>query len=190
VPFGATVIARGTLRDLDGSPLAGAPVAISESISGGRRLPVKVASTDAAGAFSVLVPGGPSRVLTANFRGDALRGSATASATFNVRARITLKEPPKSVKSGKRFYLRGKVNPGLVSLPKSGARVQLQHRSGSRWSGLVAQKRTASDGTFEFSWSQKTGGRAVRMAFRASVETEAGWPYAQGYSKTRTVVIR
>lgn len=190
VPFGAVVIARGTLRDSEGAPLAGASIALSDVISGGQRKQFKLATTDGAGAFSAFVPIGPSRALFASFRGDALRGSATASATFSVRASVTLKKLPKTVRSGNRLYLRGKVDPGTVALPRGGARVQIQHRSGSRWSGLVVQARTASDGTFEIPWSQKTHGRAVRMRFRASVDTEAGWPYAQGYSTVRKVVIR
>jgi len=190
VRFGKTVVARGTLRDPDGNPLVGSQVALMESVSGGQRKQIATAMTDDRGAFMVLVPSGPSRLLVANFRGDSLRGSSVASATFNVRGRVTLRKLRKSVKSGKRFYLRGKVDPGPVSLPNRGAQVVIQHRSGRRWSGLVVRGRTSSDGSFEIPWSQKTRGRAVRMKFRAAVEPEAGWPYATGYSVTRKTVVR
>lgn len=190
VPFGANVEARGSLRELNGSPLAGASVVLSESISGGQRRQVGVVTTDGAGAFASRILSGPSRVLIASFRGDTLRGAANASATFNVRASVSLNRLPKLARSGKKFYLRGKVNPGRVPLPKGGARILIQHRSGSGWSGLFAEGRTASDGSFEIPWSQRTRGKSVRMKFRAAVGTEAGWPYATGYSQTRKIVVR
>jgi hypothetical protein len=190
VPFGSSVIARGSLHDADGTPIANVPVAISESVSGGQRKQIAVATTDGAGSYAAAIQPGPSRVLTADFRGDTYRGSATANATFNVRARITLRKLSKTVRSGQRFYLRGKVDPGLAALPKAGARVMIQHRSGRGWSGLVRTTRTASDGSFEISWRQRTGGRKLQMTFRAAVETESGWPYATGYSAVRRVVIR
>jgi hypothetical protein len=190
VPFGSGVVAKGTLRDPAGVPLVGAQVSVTQAVSGGQRKEIGAATTDAAGSFLVDVPVGPSRVLVANFRGDSLRGSASASATFNVRGSVTLKKLPKSVRGRKGFYLRGRVDPGLAALPKAGARVVLQHRSGKGWSGLISQKRTNSDGSFEFFWRQSTGGRSVRMTFRASVEPEEGWPYATGYSATRKVVVR
>jgi hypothetical protein len=190
VPFGSAVEARGFLRRPNGNPVAAATVAIAESVNGGPPARIALVTTAADGSYSARIPAGASRAITAQFLGDLMLAPMTETATFSVRGMVRLNKPRANVRRGQVFYLRGKVDPGPVALPRLGATVAIQHRSGKHWSGLTADTRTASDGSFVVPWNVKSKRRGLRMTFRAVVTIGTGWPYADGYSVMRTVVVR
>ena len=190
VPFGASVVARGSLHDARGNPVPGAEVTLAESVSGGPSRTIATSITDAAGQYSGPIPPGASRAITARFAGSPVLGSAAARSAFSVRGRVVLMRPARRVRSGAGFYLRGRVDPGFALLPRAGARIEIQHRSRGRWSGSVINGRTASDGSFATRLRFRTRGRPIRFTFRVAVVPEVGWPYATGFSQTRRVVVR
>jgi hypothetical protein len=139
------------------------------------------------GRFSFRIPAGVNRTFRAGFRAAAGDVALACSDTvaLHVRAGLTLKATPRSVRYGRTTRFTGKV---LGVLPPRGKLVDLQAYEG-RWRTFKTV-RTRATGTFRASYRFVRVNRTRTIRFRAVARREGRFPYAQGTSKTTKVRIR
>ena len=91
--------------------------------------------TDAEGRFTYRVPAGPSRTLRFAYRsaGEPLFACSKAVAV-KVRAPVSLRATPRSIRAGQRVRFRGRLRGGYV--PAVGKLVELQAFERGRWRSL------------------------------------------------------
>jgi hypothetical protein len=186
--FTARPSVSGTLLDENGKPIAGATVAVLARLrqSGAADALIASATTAADGTFSLTLPSGPSRTITfayTAFSADA-KPAATAVLKTNVRALISARISPRSVRAGNSITLRGRL--GL--LPRRNVEVKIQARQGLTWR-TIDDVRTASDGSFRWRYRFPTRQARRTYAFRARVASPI-YPFAAASSKVVRVGVR
>jgi hypothetical protein len=195
VPHGERVRLRGRVTDPAGHALANAPVEIAEQPVDGFGRPLSSAGSSAAtagssaatagssaaarrpawtpvtgvrtradGRFTAFTRVGPSRRLRVGSG-----GSPAPRLTVRVRAPLTARISPRV----RGIVVRGRLHGGHV--PRDGALVELQTRSGRRWATRLVV-RTYRSGRF--------AGRMERVpAVRVRVPRQADLPYAAGLAR-------
>jgi hypothetical protein len=186
--FGSTPTVKGTLVNENDQPIAGATVAILAQLRQSGAQPVQVATvtTGADGAFATKLASGPSRTFSfayTAFSGDA-KPASTATLRTNVRAVVSARISPRSVRAGKRLRLSGR----LSLLPRRGVQVTIQARDGRKWR-TVDSVRTTRTGSFSWPYRFKPSAAGHTFAFRARVASPI-YPFAAGNSKTLLVRVR
>ena len=146
---------KGTLTR-DGAPIAGAVLDVLAKIrvSGANMTKIAEVRTDANGAYSIKVPGGPSRVLRVAHKaylGDADYAS-WADVSQRVRARVDFRAVTRQVGLRGRARFAGKVRGGYV--PRRGKLIELQAYDAGRWR-TFRTVRTSRSGAFRTSYSFK-----------------------------------
>jgi hypothetical protein len=179
---------KGLLVNEKGQPIPGAAIAVRARFrrSGAPETQIATALTGADGRYTVKVPGGPSRTLRfvyTAFGGDPKPASAATLRT-TVRASISARISPRSVRPGKRITLSGK----LRLLPRSGIEIKIQARNAGRWS-LVGDVKTTRTGAFSWPYRFKPSQAGRTFAFRARVESPI-YPFATTNSRTLPVRVR
>jgi hypothetical protein len=175
---------RGSLTRADGAPIAGAILEILEVSGDAAPRVLDRTVTTATGAFDVLVPSGPSRVLSVAYRAYSSDPAyaATRHVSEVVSAGVSLRVTPRHTSSSGTIVLSGRV---LGSVPRSGVIVELLVRYRGVWEPFRTP-RTDAHGRFrvEYQFQGATG----RFPFRAEVpDGQASFPYVDGRSATVTV---
>jgi hypothetical protein len=161
--YGVRVRVRGRVTDAAGHPAGGARVDVSARIPGRAWRPLTGVRALRDGRFTFFVGTGPSREIR------LVASSATApSLIVRVRAPITLH------RAGSR--VRGRLRGGYI--PRGGALVELQARTGRRW---VTRRVVRAYGSGRFSARVRSRG-----PIRAVVPVQPGLPFAAGVSPPRT----
>jgi hypothetical protein len=153
--YGVRVRVHGRVSGGDG-PTA---LDVSQRVAGGAWRPLTGVRTLADGRFSFSAPPGPSRML---------RVGSAPLLSVRVRAPVTLQ------RAGAR--LRGRLRGGYV--PRGGALVELQARSGRRW---VTRRVVRTYRSGRFAARLRAAGPV-----RAAVPVQPGLPFAAGVSPPRT----
>lgn len=184
----------GRLTSAGGSSLGGLPVAIAETFAGGsepqRRTTIVRTASD--GAFSLRLPPGPSRDVSASFAGSPTLTHASApSVHLDVRASVRLKVSKTRARiGGAPVVFSGKVvEAGVAS--RKGVPVELQFRyRRAAWSEFRTVE-TDAGGRFRYAYRfSDDDSRGVRFAFRAFVGQRKGWPYEPAFSNPVAVTGR
>ena len=186
--YGSRPTVRGRLVDERGRPISGATVAVVQQLRRAGADPVQVAtvSTAADGTFSYKLAGGPSRTMTfaySAFANDP-KPTATSSLRTVVRAQLSSRVSPRSVRAGGRITLSG----GLRLLGREGIEVKIQPRDGRVWR-TIATVKTTRGGRFRWTYRFKRGAAGRTFAFRARVDSPL-YPFAAGNSKPVLVRVR
>lgn len=186
--FGSRPTIRGTLVNENGQPIGGATVVIRvrPRQAGAGALQVATVATTPDGRYSFKIPGGPSRTITVEytaFGGDP-QPAATATLRAVVRALVSARIKPRSVRAGKKLTLSGR----LRLLPRRGVEVKIQARDGRRWR-TVDDVRTTRSGSYHWNYRFKGSARGHTFAFRARVSSPI-YPFAAGNSKATLVRVR
>src|SRR5262249_4326088 len=132
VPYGRGTLVSGLLTTASGSPVASAPVRILEHLGRGpaRTMRIATVGTDSTGRFSIRLPAGPSREISASFDGTrTLTRSATASLRLGVRTKVSMRVSSATARVGGRpIVFSGRVfaDPGGISV--DGKALSLQFR--------------------------------------------------------------
>jgi len=186
----------GRLRRAAGGALAGQEVTIAETLADGaapsRR--TTVVRTRADGTFSLRLPKGPSRELSASFAGTRLLSRAAAAAIrLAARTPVRLHASAASARVGGRpIVFKGRVST-TGTAPGAGAKlpVELQFRyRGATWSEFRTVE-TDARGRFRYAYRfSDDDSRGVRFQFRAYVKGREGWPYEPSASRPVTVAGR
>jgi hypothetical protein len=185
IRYGGTATLSGQALNPDGNVAAGATLLILEGTSTLGEVARVVAGPD--GRFSFTIPPGVSRTFRAGFRAAASDVALACSSTvaLRVRAGVTLKAKPRSVRYGRMTRFSGRVLG--AALPPRGKLVDLQAYEG-RWRTFKTV-RTRPSGSFSAKYRFRVN-RARTIRFRAVARREARFPYELGRSKTIRVRVR
>jgi len=199
VRYGKTARIDGRLVDENDDPIRGATIAVDE-----RRLVPKtglvgpawrrliIVETSPTGLFRVDIPAGVSRALRISYRADPARDGFTSAveARVVVAAGVTIKIRRSRLRNRQSAVFTGKVS---GELPKGGVIVTLQaFLPGKGWVPAAAterQVRTKANGTFRMSYRFTATFRRTTYRFRAVVQRDSGFPYAQGASRPVKVTV-
>ncbi|HXQ89135.1 MAG TPA: hypothetical protein VN733_05790 [Solirubrobacterales bacterium] len=195
VPFGAPALLSGRLvRAADGAGLGGRPIRVVSRPSRGALVPTEVAGaeTGGQGGFELRLPPGPSRRVTVSFAGDGgLEPAVRRPLELRVRAGVTLRAAPESLRTGQAVRLGGRVKSKGAPIPRRGKLVAIQYleEATHRWRPVLVT-RSDHHGRFRarYRFRYVSGRAAIRL--RATVLPEERWPYAPGSSPPVTVTVR
>ncbi|HEU5253206.1 MAG TPA: hypothetical protein VFU16_07775 [Solirubrobacterales bacterium] len=183
----------GSLRRALGAGVGGQTIVIDERFAAGAdpRQRTTQLRTAADGSFSLRLPPGPSRDVTAGFDGSRLLTRAAGPAmhlTARTGVRFRASAATAAV-GGRAVVFSGRVGRAGASRAVGGLPVQMQFRyPGAGWSEF---RTVEADGRGRFRYAYRFSdddSRGVRFQFRAYVKGREGWPY--GPSASRPVSVR
>jgi hypothetical protein len=187
IRFGKTARVRGMLETIDGTPIPGQRISITQQPTGWSSQPAGFVKTDPRGRFDYRLPAGASRLITFTYAGtNVLR---TSNVVRSVRVigsgRIAV---ARTVVAGGSLRIAGRVFGGYV--PSSGVLVQLQYKI-SRipvgWAPFAHAVQTDSRGRWGITFPVSSGARGYTYLFRALISEQSGWPFL---TTTSNVVSR
>jgi hypothetical protein len=195
IPFGHGLQFGGHLQNITGAPLAGQEIAVTETFAPGsqpsRRTTMVRAGPD--GSFSLQLPAGPSRDVSAAFAGTRTLTHATGrSVHLDVLASVHLRASASAAKvGGAPIVFSGGVGQAGTAPSAEGLPVELQFRyPGAEWSGFRTIQ-TDARGRFRYAYRfSDDDSRGVRFEFRAYVKGREGWPYEPAFSRPVAVTGR
>ena len=187
VRWSGRVRIAGRLTNRDGQPLPGQQIQVLGPAAGGEVL-LAVLTTNARGAFRYQAAGSASRTLRFVHPGTPTVLPAESRVTLVVPAASSFKPSRKRVLNGGRVVFRGRV--ASLPLPAGGKLVELQVKQPTGEWTTFRTLRTDGRGR----WALRYRFRFVRChttyRLRARIPTEAGYPFAEGRSRSRKVTVR
>lgn len=180
---------RGELLAADGTPIVGGLIRVVAQRDDGAKRVLEELRTGVGGAYSVRLGTDVSRSLAVMFDGDSLRGPASASARVNVRASVSMRLSSKRVKSGGRLFANGRVKLLSATVPPRGVPVEIQYCGRNGCTRVTISSYTDSGGGFSIEIPTSYAAR-TKLSIRARVRDFPGWPFAEGVSPRRSVVVR
>ena len=144
------------------------------------------------GRFSLALGRGASRRVEVRYAGNARLASSGAGVLhLGVRAGVILQAAPRSLRTGERLTLRGRVDAGGTAMRTADRRVDLQFldTDAGRWRPVLST-RTERGGAFSAEYRFRFISGVARIRLRAKVAGEGGWPFAPGISDPVTVHVR
>jgi hypothetical protein len=192
VKYGKSARVSGSLVRQAGGPVTGAKVEVIETYAEGSEVKSRTTTvaTNGDGRFSLTVPRGPSRAISATFGGDRrYLGASSAAAKLSVRGKVQL-TVPKRVSSRKGITFNGKIGTKGTQLGKQGKRLEIQVHVGKTWKAVGKSIRTNRRGKFKLPYAFTADYlHPVTYEFRAAVMRERGFPYLPATSKIKRVVV-
>lgn len=190
VPYGRDATVLGRLTTTDGVPLAGQPIELKGVLrrTGAAAEPVASAVTDSDGRFSVVIPAGPSRVLTVAFAGTNGLLHRARDVALRVPAHSTIRASATSLRGAGTIRFSGRLGTLGTAFPPGGKLVDLQASQRGRWSTVATTRTRGADG----SWRAvaRFRGTPGRFGIRLRIRREALFPYELGYSASVVVRVR
>jgi hypothetical protein len=187
VRYGGHVTIAGRLTNRDGQPLPRQQVHVLGSSSNGEQV-LAVLTTDARGRYRYRAAGSASRTLRFVYAGTAMVLPAERHVRLVVPAAGSFRPSRARVLNGGRVVFRGRVR--SLPLPPLGKLVVLQVRQPSGEWTTFRTLRTNGTGR----WALRYRFRLVRChttyRLRAHIPSEAGYPFASGHTRSRTVTVR
>lgn len=184
----------GRLRTVDGAPVPDADVTVTETFAAGSTPPTRttLARTRADGSFSLRLPPGPSREVSAGFGGTRLLTRTTSTrARLQVRGALRLRASAAVARvGGAPIVFSGHIG-RLGARSVAGKTVELQFRyAGAGWSEFRTVE-TSATGRFRYAYRfSDDDSRGIRFQFRAVMPAQVGWPYDAGASRPVIVTGR
>jgi hypothetical protein len=184
VGYGKQFTVHGLLLTTQGVPLANAPVSILTAPNNelNQFSQAATATTDGTGAWTAILPPGPSRIIRAVYGGSATVLPAGGQASVSVPARITLRVSSRHLPWNGMLVLRGHLDGGYVPQDGVALRLLIRLKPGARPYEPVPF-RTDAAGNFSIRW---TWGRGVGVATYpfsiATTATETDYPFAASHS--------
>jgi hypothetical protein len=194
VPFGAAALLSGRLTDARGVGLGGRRLRVIARPSRGAIGEAAVASvlTGKRGAFELELPPGTSRRVLVSFPGaEDLDPARRGPLGLRVRSRVSLRAEPRSLRTGQRLRLSGRIASRGAVLPRRGKLVAIQYleqETGS-WRPVLVT-RSDHDGHFRARYRFRYVSGTASIRLRASALAEERWPFAPGSSRPVTVDVR
>jgi hypothetical protein len=175
IRYGHLALVTGTLA-CDTTPISDATIDIT---GGGLNAHIP---TSMSGAFSFLVPRGPSRRLSFTYRAfaDSPRLAATATATVDVLPHIELAIHPRRTFNGGTINWSGRVLGGPY--PRGGVTLLIEVREGRRWQPF--DQIIARGGRFRYRYTFLRTTQPIDYLFRVALPANGagGYDYAPGGS--------
>ena len=186
---GGEASVSGWLGTIDGNALGGQPVMILAAPDNGtgQLTQVAAATTAANGAWTARIPPGPSRLIEAEYPGDATVEPATSSsAHLTVPASVSLGLHPRRTHWGGRIRISGQLHGGYV--PAGGELVVL-------WIGWpggsteIGHLYARPDGRFASRYTFLRGNGTETYRLWATTARESDYPFAAGRSPAASVTV-
>jgi hypothetical protein len=182
----------GRLLDEHGAPIAGAVLEVNATTDrpAGATRSLGQVITAADGTYHVLPRAGSSRAISVSYRAFGLDASATTSAKLKlqVRAGVSLSVSPRRVSARGTIRFAGR----LQSVPgREGTQVVI-YAVGSRSRDRipVTTVRANAAGKFRYRYRFRNSTSGTMYRFRATLHSQANYPFATGSSPVVTVRIR
>jgi hypothetical protein len=184
---------RGRLMGAEGQPLAAQRVTVwAQAIRAGS-VPSRIVglvTTDSNGRFAYRYRADMSRRLTFAYTGDNVIKPARAQARLAVRAGSTIRVHPRRAVNGQTVRFHGRVLGGHI--PRRGALLVLQAFVRGQWhrvgTGAVFRSRRSGRWSTPYTFLATRG--TVRWRFRVAILATGDYPFATGYSRPLTIVVR
>ncbi|HST70557.1 MAG TPA: hypothetical protein VLI94_12995 [Solirubrobacterales bacterium] len=194
VRFGAPALLSGRLTRADSAGVGGRELRVVSRPSRGALAPLTVETirTGEQGGFELPLPLGPSRRVTVSFLGDGgLEPASRLPLELRVRAGISLRAVPQSLRTGQVVRLSGRVRSKGAPLPRRGKLVAIQYleEATDRWRPVLVT-RSDHHGRYRarYRFRYVTGSAAIRL--RATALAEERWPYVPGSSPPVTIRVQ
>lgn len=174
----------GRLSSGGGTAIGDASLNVTEQAQGSAATVIGEARTASNGTFTVHVAAGPSRVVTIGYRAVETDPTYAAQATVSesVEAGVQMHVSPRRTAATGTIQIIGQV---AGPIPREGVLVELLVHYRGAWVPFRAPRTTRSG---RFSTSYQFQGASGRFPFRAEIPaSQAGFPYATGYSSPVTV---
>jgi len=187
VAFGRRVTLTGHLTNRDGQGIPGAVVQVSSASESSPQQLVATLRTNAAGDYRYIATASTSRVLRFAYPGSQNILPAQAEVRLKVPASSSMRVNRRHVLNGQSVVFSGRVQ--TVPIPAGGKLVELQVVLAGRWQTF----RTASTdkaGRWKLSYGFARTRGLQRYRFRVRLQHEAGYPFADGKSRTIQVQVR
>jgi len=180
------VTIAGRLVNRDGQPLPGQEIRVLGPGAGGEEL-LAVLTTDAQGGFSYRAAGSASRTLRFVHPGTPTVLPAESKVTLVVPAATSFKPSRRRLLNGRSLVFRGRV--ASLPLPAGGKLVELQVRQPTGEWTTFRTLRTGTDGRWALRYRFRLTECHTTYRLRARIPAEAGYPFAEGHSRRRSVTV-
>jgi hypothetical protein len=194
VPFATPSVLSGRLVRADGAGIAGRELRIVSRPSHGALAPTATATvrTGERGGFELRLGPGPSRRVGVVFAGDGgLEPALRPGLALRVRAGVTLRAQPLSLRTGEAVRLSGRVRSRSAAVPRRGKLVAIEYLEAAtgRWRPVLVT-RSDHHGRFRARYRFRYVSGVASIRLRATALAEERWPYAPGSSAPVTVRVR
>ena len=194
VRFGAPALLSGRLTRADGAGIGNRELRVVSRPSHGALLPVaaETVRTGEQGGFELRLPPGPSRRVTVTFPGDGgLEEASRRGLELRVRAGVSLRVAPRSLRTGQALRLSGKVMSRGAPIPRRGKLIAIQYleEETQRWRPVLVT-RTDHHGRYRAHYRFRYVSDRATIRLRATALAEERWPYAPGSSPPLAVRVR
>jgi 5-hydroxyisourate hydrolase-like protein (transthyretin family) len=188
IRYGSRATLRGVLRNAAGQPMPSTQLDVVMRTDRKNSWLRKVATltTDSNGRFEYKTPPGPSRLVRFGYGASSAGSSYSFShdVKVNVRSGVRMSRSRKSLRNGQHLRLYGTIR-GI----KQRKAVEIQVRKAGGWD-TIASVRSDSKGRWSWRYRFERTYKSTRYTFRARVRAGEGFPYATGYSPSRSVRVR
>ncbi len=175
--FGQSATVTGNLQTVDGTPVAGGTIRITQQASGWNVQALGSVTTDGQGRFSYMLPAGASRTVMFSYPGTAVLRAASATTGVNVVGKGTMTVGRHAV-AGKSLRITGRLYGGYI--PSDGVLVQLWYRVKGIPAGFGPFDHaihTSSNGAWSITFPVSMGARGYTYLFKAVIALQTGWPF-------------
>ena len=187
VVFGRRVTLTGHLTNRDGQGIPGAHVQVSSSSESSPQQPLATLRTNAAGDYRYIATASTSRVLRFDYVGSQHILPARAEVRLKVPASSSMRVDRGHVLNGQSVMFSGRVR--TLPIPAGGKLVELQVVLAGRWQTFrTASTDKAGRWKLPYGFARTRG--VQRYRFRVRLPHEAGYPFADGKSRTIQVQVR
>lgn len=181
-------LVRGRLRAWRGLPLSGRAISVFTRVrsDGAREELAGRAETGRDGRFRIRLPAGASRAVRVVSPGVGGLQAGLRRLRYRVPWISTLRIRPRSIASGGRIRLSGRLRLRGFTLPTSGTRVEMQAFDRGRWRVFATTRTRGSRAAWRASY--RFGNRPGSYRIRVRIPHNGVVPLERGYS--RPVVVR
>lgn len=187
VRFGGELQIKGRLASRDGQGIPNAEMQLLSRSDASAEQLVGTVQTDAAGDFAYTAAGSTSRVLRFAYGGSALILPTQGEVRLRVPATSTLRASRTRLLNGQSVSFLGRVR--TLPVPAGGKLVELQVLLSGRWQ-TFRTGRTDEAGRWRLTYRFARTRTNQRFRFRLRLPREAGYPYANGGSRSLDVFVR
>jgi hypothetical protein len=187
VVFGRRVEIKGRLTNRDGQGIPGADVQVLSRSDGSPEQLEDLLNTDAAGNYSYTATASRSRVLRFAYSGSQLILPSQSEVQLRVPATSSLHVSRAHVLNGQPVRFSGRLR--TLPVPEGGKLVELEVHFPTGWQ-TFRSGRTDQAGRWALQYRFGRTRGLQRFHFRIKLAHEAGYPFADGRSRSVAVQVR